>query len=101
MSFNARTRQIIYVVATIAGLAKTWMLTKGWIDSADAAFIAGAVTLVTGLAAAKTGDPSAPAAYTPRHADDGDPTYDDGDHLQVIPAGQATSDTKADAAGTL
>lgn len=35
--------------------------------------------------------------YVPRHADDGIPD-DAGDHLQVIPAAQATSDTKADAA---
>ena len=40
----------------------------------------------------------APTEYVPRHADNGIPD-DDGDHLQVIPAGQATSDTKADAAG--
>lgn len=90
MSFNARTRQIVYVVATIAGLAQTWMLTKGWIDSADAAFIAGAVTLVTGLAAVKTGDPSPPVAAESVEA---------GQVVEVIPADQATSDTKADAVG--
>ena len=50
--------------------------------------------LTTILAAVNT----APAAYTPRHADDGIPD-DAGDHLQVIPADQATSDTKSDAAG--
>ena len=58
-----------------------------------AAAIGGALTTI--LAAVNT----APAGYTPRHADDGDPTYDAGDHLQVIPAGQATSDPKSDAAG--
>ena len=57
-----------------------------------AAAIGGALTTI--LAAVNT----APAAYTPRHAYDGEPKYDDGDHLQVIPADQATSDTKADAA---
>lgn len=40
----------------------------------------------------------APTEYVPRHADDGIPD-DAGDHLQVIPADQATSDTKSDAAG--
>ena len=49
--------------------------------------------LTTILAAVNT----APAAYTPRHADNGIPD-DAGDHLQVIPVDQATSDTKADAA---
>lgn len=39
-------------------------------------------------------------AHKGRHADNGNGIPDDaGDHLQVIPAGQATSDTKADAAG--
>ena len=57
-----------------------------------AAAIGGALTTI--LAAVNT----PPAGYTPRHADDGEPKYDDGDHLQVIPADQATSDTKADAA---
>ena len=52
--------------------------------------------LTTILAAVNT----TPAGYTPRHADDGIPD-DAGDHLQVIPAGQATSDPKSDAAGTL
>ena len=37
-----------------------------------------------------------------RHADNGNGIPDDaGDHLQVIPADDATSDLKADAAGTL
>ena len=49
--------------------------------------------LTTILAAVNT----TPAGYTPRHADDGIPD-EAGDHLQVIPAGQATSDPKADAA---
>lgn len=41
-------------------------------------------------------------AHQGRHADNGNGVPDDaGDHLQVIPADQATSDTKADAAGTL
>jgi len=40
----------------------------------------------------------APTEYVPRHADDGDPKYDAGDHLESIPLDQATSDTKADAA---
>lgn len=57
-----------------------------------AAAIGGALTTI--LAAVNT----APAGYVPRHADDGEPKYDDGDHLQVIPVDQATSDTKADAA---
>jgi len=41
-----------------------------------------------------------PAGYPPRHAETGsdEDTFDPGDHLQVIPAAQATSDTKADAA---
>ena len=50
--------------------------------------------------AAQTSEAEAPDAYVPRHADDGIPD-DAGDHLQVIPADQATSDTKSDAAGTL
>ena len=53
--------------------------------------------LTTILAAVNT----APAGYVPRHADDGEPKYDAGDHLQIIPPDQATSDPKADAAGTL
>lgn len=41
-------------------------------------------------------------AHQGRHADNGNGIPDDdGDHLQVIPADQATSDTKSDAAGTL
>lgn len=39
----------------------------------------------------------APTEYVPRHADSGIPD-DAGDHLQIIPVDQATSDTKADAA---
>ena len=59
-----------------------------------AAAIGGALTTI--LAAVNT----PPAGYTPRHADDGIPD-DAGDHLEVIPADQATSDPKSDAAGTL
>lgn len=58
-----------------------------------AAAIGGALTTI--LAAVNT----TPAGYTPRHADNGDPTNGSpDDHLQVIPADQATSDPKADAA---
>ena len=57
-----------------------------------AAAIGGALTTI--LAAVNT----APVGYVPRHADDGEPKYDAGDHLQVIPVDQATSDLKSDAA---
>mgnify|MGYP006867818529 CR=1 FL=1 len=41
-------------------------------------------------------------AHQGRHADNGNGIPDDaGDHLQIIPLDQATSDTKSDAAGTL
>ena len=51
--------------------------------------------LTTILAAVNT----APAGYVPRHADNGNGIPDDaGDHLQAIPADQATSDLKSDAA---
>ena len=56
-----------------------------------AAAIGGALTTI--LAAVNT----APAEYVPRHADNGVPD-DAGDHLEIIPLDQATSDTKADAA---
>ena len=39
----------------------------------------------------------APTEYVPRHADNGIPD-DAGDHLEIIPLDQATSDTKGDAA---
>ena len=41
-------------------------------------------------------------AHKGRHADNGNGIPDDaGDHLEIIPIDQATSDTKSDAAGTL
>lgn len=90
MTISARTRQIVYALATLAGLIGTWALAKGWIDTADAAFLTGAVSLVTGLATAKTGDPAPPVAAEDVQA---------GDVVEVIPAPEATSDTKADAVG--
>lgn len=92
MTTSARTRQIIYALATLAGLIGTWALAKGWIDTADAAFLTGVVSLVTGLATVKTGDPALPVAAEDVQA---------GDVVEVIPASEATSDTKSDAAGTL
>lgn len=89
MTINARTRQIIYALATLAGLIGTWALAKGWIDTADAAFLTGAVSLVTSLATVKTGDPAPPVAAEDVQA---------GDVVEVIPAAEATSDTKSDAA---
>lgn len=89
-------RKAIYTVVTalVPILVGAGIVTEA--DAGKYVALGGALLgmLTTILAAVNT----APAAYTPRHAYDGEPKYDDGDHLQVIPADQATSDTKADAA---
>ena len=68
--------------------------------TAAASPILAVVGSVLALMHMNPGEDETPADYTPRHADDGIPD-DASDHLQVIPADQATSDTKSDAAGTL
>ena len=91
-------RKAIYTVVTalVPILVGAGIVTEA--DAGKYVALGGALLgmLTTILAAVNT----APAGYVPRHADDGIPD-DAGDHLQVIPADQATSDTKADAAGTL
>ena len=91
-------RKAIYTVVTalVPILVGAGIVTEA--DAGKYVALGGALLgmLTTILAAVNT----APADYTPRHADDGIPD-DAGDHLEVIPAGQATSDTKSDAAGTL
>ena len=91
-------RKAIYTVVTalVPILVGAGIVTEA--DAGKYVALGGALLgmLTTILAAVNT----APAGYTPRHADDGTPD-DAGDHLQIIPADQATSDTKADAAGTL
>ena len=91
-------RKAIYTVVTalVPILVGAGIVTEA--DAGKYVALGGALLgmLTTILAAVNT----APAAYTPRHADDGIPD-DAGDHLQIIPPDQATSDTKADAAGTL
>lgn len=88
-------RKAIYTVVTalVPILVGAGIVTEA--DAGKYVALGGALLgmLTTILAAVNT----APAAYTPRHADDGIPD-DAGDHLQIIPADQATSDTKADAA---
>ena len=91
-------RQKLYAVMTalVPILVGAGIVTEA--DAGKYVALGGALLgmLTTILAAVNT----PPAGYTPRHADDGIPD-DAGDHLQVIPADQATSDPKADAAGTL
>ena len=92
-------RQKLYAVMTalVPILVGAGIVTEA--DAGKYVALGGALLgmLTTILAAVNT----APAAYIPRHADDGEPKCDDGDHLQIIPARDATSDTKVDAAGTL
>ena len=89
-------RKAIYTVVTalVPILVGAGIVTEA--DAGKYVALGGALLgmLTTILAAVNT----APAAYTPRHADNGIPD-DAGDHLQVIPADQATSDPKSDAAG--
>ena len=89
-------RKAIYTVVTalVPILVGAGIVTEA--DAGKYVALGGALLgmLTTILAAVNT----APAAYTPRHAYDGIPD-DAGDHLQVIPADQATSDPKSDAAG--
>lgn len=89
-------RKAIYTVVTalVPILVGAGIVTEA--DAGKYVALGGALLgmLTTILAAVNT----APAGYTPRHADDGEPKYDAGDHLQIIPLDQATSDTKADAA---
>lgn len=88
-------RKAIYTVVTalVPILVGAGIVTEA--DAGKYVALGGALLgmLTTILAAVNT----TPAGYTPRHADDGIPD-EAGDHLQVIPAGQATSDPKADAA---
>ena len=92
-------RKAIYTVVTalVPILVGAGIVTEA--DAGKYVALGGALLgmLTTILAAVNT----APAAYVPRHADDGDDeeTFDPGDHLQIIPADQATSDPKSDAAG--
>ena len=89
-------RKAIYTVVTalVPILVGAGIVTEA--DAGKYVALGGALLgmLTTILAAVNT----APADYTPRHADDGEPKYDAGDHLQAIPADQATSDLKSDAA---
>ena len=89
-------RKAIYTVVTalVPILVGAGIVTEA--DAGKYVALGGALLgmLTTILAAVNT----APAADTPRHADNGIPD-DPGDHLQVIPADQATSDPKSDAAG--
>ena len=89
-------RKAIYTVVTalVPILVGAGIVTEA--DAGKYVALGGALLgmLTTILAAVNT----APAAYTPRHADNGIPD-DPGDHLEVIPAAQATSDPKSDAAG--
>ena len=91
-------RKAIYTVVTalVPILVGAGIVTEA--DAGKYVALGGALLgmLTTILAAVNT----PPAGYTPRHADDGIPD-DAGDHLEVIPAAQATSDPKSDAAGTL
>lgn len=89
-------RKAIYTVVTalVPILVGAGIVTEA--DAGKYVALGGALLgmLTTILAAVNT----PPAGYTPRHADDGIPD-DAGDHLEVIPAAQATSDPKSDAAG--
>ena len=89
-------RKAIYTVVTalVPILVGAGIVTEA--DAGKYVALGGALLgmLTTILAAVNT----APAGYVPRHADDGTPD-DAGDHLQIIPADQATSDLKTDAAG--
>lgn len=90
-------RKAIYTVVTalVPILVGAGIVTEA--DAGKYVALGGALLgmLTTILAAVNT----TPAGYTPRHADNGDPTNGSpDDHLQVIPADQATSDPKADAA---
>jgi len=88
-------RQKLYAVMTalVPILVGAGIVTEA--DAGKYVALGGALLgmLTTILAAVNT----PPAGYTPRHADDGIPD-DAGDHLQIIPADDATSDTKSDAA---
>ena len=90
-------RKAIYTVVTalVPILVGAGVVTEA--DAGKYIALGGALLgmLTTILAAVNT----APAAYTPRHEDDGDPTNGaPDDHLQIIPADDAASETKADAA---
>lgn len=89
-------RKAIYTVVTalVPILVGAGIVTEA--DAGKYVALGGALLgmLTTILAAVNT----TPAGYVPRHGDNGEPKYDDGDHPQVIPDDQPASDTKADAA---
>ena len=92
MTISARTRQIIYVVTAVLTPVVAWLNARGWIGDLEVGLWSAEVAVVGGLAALKTGDPAPPVAAEDVQA---------GDVVEVIPASEATSDTKSDAAGTL
>ena len=90
-------RKAIYTVVTalVPILVGAGIVTEA--DAGKYVALGGALLgmLTTILAAVNT----APAGYVPRHADNGEPTNGTpDDHPEVIPAPEATSDTKSDAA---
>jgi len=66
-----------------------WLNLRGWIGDDVVGLWSAEVAVVGGLAALKTGDPAPPVAAEDVQA---------GDVVDVIPAAEATSDTKTDAA---
>lgn len=90
MTISARTRQIIYVVTAIGTPIVAWLNLRGWIGDDVVGLWSAEVAVVGGLAALKTGDTAPPVAAEDVQA---------GDVVEVIPASEATSDTKADAVG--
>lgn len=89
MNISARTRQIIYVVTAIGTPVVAWLNARGWIGDLEAGLWSAEVAVVGGLAAVKAADPAPPVAAEDAQA---------GDVVEVIPASEATSDTKTDAA---
>lgn len=89
MTISARTRQIIYVVTAIGTPIVAWLNARGWIGDLEVSLWSAEVAVVGGLAALKTGDPAPPVAAEDVQA---------GHFVEVIPASEATSDTKSDAA---
>lgn len=90
-------RKAIYTVVTalVPILVGAGIITEA--DAGKYVALGGAILgmLTTILAAVNT----TPAGYVPRHEDDGDPTNGaPDDHLEVIPADEATSDLKSEAA---
>lgn len=85
-----RTRQIIYIVTALGTPLVAWANARGWIDELEVSLWSAEVAVVGGLAAMKTGTPAPPVAAENITA---------GEQIEAIPADQATSDTKVDAAG--